>query len=467
MTANVIRRIVLFPWRLVHAVIRVPLWPLIAGLWIAGIWVACVLARKRRAQLIWGPMPITNNKYWSEAMRRVGWDSVTLMTHHYSISQREDFDLYYDDVVPSHRIYPLSLRLVLVPYFVFYHIVKNASVLHIPFSGGPLGATRLWRWEAQLLHYFGIKVVVLPVGYDAYLYSQISEASVRHVLLSDYRYLAFKEEETTRRVKYWLQHADAVLPGSMIDGFGRWDITQNSTLAIDTESWRAKDSYSSANGVNATVRILHTPNHRAFKGTEFLLDAVARLRAEGLKVELVLLEGVKNTVVQDTMQTVDILAEQFISYGYALNGIEGMASGLPVLSNLEPRFYATLFRRYSYLDECPVVSSTPETLVHVLRALVMHPELREQLGRAGRQYAEKYHSYETAQFFFGAVYDVILRGEKRDLMNLFHPLTSEYNRRRPTVEHPLVTSRLPRHFFTNAVTGEFEQHPASPERDRT
>ena len=158
-----------------------------------------------------------------------------------------------------------------------------------------------------------------------------------------------------------------------------------------------------------------------------------------------------NSEVKKQMRESDILAEHFIGSIYGLSGIEGMAFGLPVLGNLESETYTRIFRRYAFLDECPVVSTSPETLKRNLRALVRNPELRETLGRAGRLYAEKYHSYEMAQYLFGAVYRRILDGEKVDLMNLFHPLSSEFNQRLPKVEHPLEESRLPAHYLAGRV----------------
>jgi hypothetical protein len=143
------------------------------------------------------------------------------------------------------------------------------------------------------------------------------------------------------------------------------------------------------------------------------------------------------------MQTVDILAEQFIGIGYALSAIEGMASGLPVMANLEHEAYTRVYRRYGFLDECPVLSTSPETLVDNLRALVTDPALRETLGRASRAFAEKYHSYEMARYLFGSIHDRIVHGKDVDLINLFHPLKSEYNRRTPLIAHPLNENRLP------------------------
>ena len=50
-------------------------------------------------------------------------------------------------------------------------------MLHIPFTGGPLGRTRFWRLEAPLLRRAGIKTVVIPYGGDYYLYSQSTTRS--------------------------------------------------------------------------------------------------------------------------------------------------------------------------------------------------------------------------------------------------------------------------------------------------
>ena len=188
---------------------------------------------------------------------------------------------------------------------------------------------------------------------------------------------------------------------------------------------------------------MHAPNHRGVKGTEFLIEAVEELREEGLKVDLNLLERIPNDQVMETLRSADILVEQLIAGGYALSGIEGMASGVAVLCNLDHPERIVIFRRYSFAQECPILSTTPETIKQSLQILVTNPSLRRELGLAGRQYAEKYHSYETARHLFGSIYAKIVDGKDIDLMNLFHPLKAEFNRRRPRVSHPLKDGLLP------------------------
>ncbi len=407
-------------------------------------------------RLVWGPIPAISNKYWSRALEKRGLSSKTLMFSYYSsINKRDDFDLYVLEIIrwPLLDNLPLlgklfeqfrrSLQLT-APYISFVYALANFDIFHHPYSGGFLGLTSLWRLEAFFLKLAKKKVVVLPYGADFYMYSRIVDTSLRHGLLLSYPLAAREEDRIKARVSYWTKHADAVIPGFQFDGLGRWDVLPFVPFTIDARQWRPKETYSGHDGTNSTVKVIHTPNHRGVKGTEFLLKAVEELREEGLKVELILVERMPNEEVRRLMaEEADILAEQFIATGYAMSGIEGMASGLPVMANLEHEAYTRVFRRYSYLNECPILSTTPETIKENLRVLVTNPELREELGRSGRRYAEKYHSEETARYMFGAVYEKIWFGKDIDLMNLFHPLKSEYNHHRALVEHPLVENKLP------------------------
>jgi glycosyltransferase involved in cell wall biosynthesis len=377
--------------------------------------------------------------------------SRTLMYPHFRfVTKRNDFDLYILEIIrwPLLDRWPwldMRFRWTLNPYISFVYALANFDIFHHPYSGGFLGLTPLWRLEAFFLKLAKKKVIVLPYGGDFYRPSHIVDTSLRHGLLLSYPEYGREEDRIGARVDYWTKHASAVIPGFQIDGLGRWDVLPFIPFTIDADQWRLKETYSGHDGVSGTVKVIHTPNHRGFKGTEFLVRAIEELQEEGLKVELILVEKRSNEEVRRLMaEEADVLAEQFIATGYAMSGIEGMASGLPVMANLEHEAYTRVFRRYSYLNECPILSTTPETMKENLRVLVINPELREELGRAGRLYVEKYHSEETACYMFGAVYEKIWHGKDEvDLMNLFHPLKSEYNRRRPLVEHPLVDSKLP------------------------
>ena len=413
-------------------------------LWSLG----CRLRRKvTQPRLLWGPCPIISYKYWSVAMAKAGFQSRTLMFGYYaSINKRKDYDAYcsdWFDGLPK----PLAraANFFLAPYAGFLRAVWGYEIHHLCFSGGYLGATSLWRYEAPLLALAGVKTVLMPYGADAYMYSRIVDPCLRHVLNISYPTMARREGEVQRRVFYWSKWADAIIANFMsTDGMPRNDVGIFSNVTIDTELWQPCETYSSADGRKGMVNVIHTPNHRGFKGSEFLIKAVEELQAEGLQVKLILLERLQNDEVRRIMrEEADILAEQFIATAYAMSGIEGMATGLPVIANLDHPAYTQPFRRYSFLNECPILSTTPESLKEHLRMLITRPELREALGKAGRVFVTKYHSERTAQFLFSKVYDRIWFGREVDLINLFHPLLGEYACDQPKTDHPLVENRLP------------------------
>jgi glycosyltransferase involved in cell wall biosynthesis len=405
-----------------------------------------LVSRRRGDELIWGPTPIINNKYWSQAMKNVGWKSMTLMHEQYAINQRSDFDRYIEDLAP--RALPARLRRVLGPFVAAAYVLRRGCVLHIPFTGGPLSGSALWRREAFLLRLAGVRTIVIPYGADAYLYSRISDATMRHAILNAYPTPGRTETRLRRRIEYWCENADIIIMSWTLDGIPRWDVAVTNMICIDfdaikVDAIKVSAQRSAYDGRSGPVRVMHAPNHRAGKGTEFINHAVEELQAQGLLIEYVLVERRSNEEVMSLMQEVDILADQVIFPGYGLAAIEGMAHGLPVVCNLDHPSHTALFDRYSFLAECPIVSATPESITNVLHALVTNPGLRQELGRCGRSYVEKYHSYEASQYLFGAIYERLLQNGEVDLATLFHPLFSAFNGRLPTVAHPLREHHLP------------------------
>jgi hypothetical protein len=390
-----------------------------------------------RPRLFFGSVPILNNVYWSRAMRMAGYPSDTFTTDFYNtINKREDWDFLLSE---EFKQWPALAR----PFLGFLRVLRSYDVLFISCQGVFIGTTPLWRLQAPLIKLAGIKTVVLPFGSDAYVYRTVRSTSLLHGLLASYPQQSKIQSRIAANVDYWCKHSDVFIPGVMnADGIGRWDVLMPSHLFIDTSIWSSVAERGAGDGTNRKVVVCHAPNHRGFKGTEFILEAIRQLQQEGLKVELRLIEKMQNTEVRRVLtEDADILVEQIIATGHALNGLEGMASGIPVVCNLEDSEYILPLRRWSYFGECPIVSATPENLVDVLRKLVTRPELRRQLGDAGRAYVEKYHGLDSAAHLFSEVIEYI-QGRRDTLINMYHPLLGEYPKRLPKIIHPLVNNRI-------------------------
>ena len=128
--------------------------------------------------------------------------------------------------------------------------------------------------------------------------------------------------------------------------------------------------------------------------------AVERLQAEGLPVELVLVEGVPDEQARRDLRAGGrrrrpVPDRRLRDCSRRRHGARQAGSLLPqpATASLPPR-----------VGRCPIVSANPETLQDELRALVLDRQRREALGRQGREFALEYHSLSAAGRQMDAVY---------------------------------------------------------------
>ena len=264
------------------------------------------------------------------------------------------------------------------------------------FDGGLLGATPWWRVELALLRLARKAIVVYPYGSDARLASRTRELGPWNAYTDVARGDEDRAEPVVRarldtigrRANVVLGCADLVEDLPRLDGIFRYP--------FDTNGWEPVPEVD-----DGVVTVVHAPNHRVLKGTRYLLDAIRQLRAEGLPVDLELVEGMRLDEARRVYARADVIADQFLIGAYALFAIEGMALGKPVVCYLNDRFR----RFHPEWEDCPIVSAHPDTLAEVLRRLIGDPVLRRELGARGPAYVRAQHSLESV----GASMDEIYR----------------------------------------------------------
>jgi glycosyltransferase involved in cell wall biosynthesis len=136
--------------------------------------------------------------------------------------------------------------------------------------------------------------------------------------------------------------------------------------------------------------VLHAPTHRQVKGTRFVLDAVDKLKAEGVKFRFQLVEGIPRAQARQLFEQADLLIDQLWLGWYGGLSVELMALGRPVISNI--REDGLKFIPPAMAAELPVIGVGPETLVQVLRAWLT--ARRGELPRRGeesRRFVERWH----------------------------------------------------------------------------
>lgn len=154
--------------------------------------------------------------------------------------------------------------------------------------------------------------------------------------------------------------------------------------------------------------VLHAPSHRGVKGTRHVLEAVEKLKKDGLALELVLVEGMSNAEAKKHYERADILVDQLLAGWYGGLAVELMALGKPVICYIrdEDLGYIPAEMR----ADLPVINASPESIYEVLKFWITagRSEL-SQRGAQGRQYVEKWHDPLRIAQFMKTEYEAILQ----------------------------------------------------------
>jgi glycosyltransferase involved in cell wall biosynthesis len=156
-----------------------------------------------------------------------------------------------------------------------------------------------------------------------------------------------------------------------------------------------------------TLSIVHAPTHRGVKGTEFVVQVVEKLRAEGRKVELSIIEGHSVEAARALYRRADLLIDQLLIGWYGGLAVEFMALGKPVLAYL--RREDLHFIPAEMAAELPIVQATPHSLYTVLKDLLDRPRSElAAIGRRGRSFVERWHDPRRIACRLGRDYQAVM-----------------------------------------------------------
>ncbi len=399
MARKILGRLLRFTLLIVSAVVFGPIMLLAA--WLEGF-----KQKKEKPRIFWGPHPLINIKYHSQAVKQLGYHSTTVVDKIFAINSEEDFDVLMTDLLNESLLFrctPRRFRYLVAPYRTFLWALPRFDIYNLYFLGGMLYETPLKYWEMSFLRLAGKKTVFTAFGADVQIMSRFHSLLFKHAQNVDYPDFTRQETMTLRNVEVFSRQADYIIAGvDWVDYMPRWNKLVSAHFAIDTGTWKPSREWK-ATPVGKTIKVLHAPNHRTIKGTNLLIEACQQLKEEGVPIELVVVERAPNSRVRELIEECDIVADQFIVGWYAMFALEGMSMGKPVLTYLRPDLLE-LYTLYSWAGECPLVNTHPMHIKETLRELVANPELREELGKKGRAYVEKHHSLESIGQMFDEIY---------------------------------------------------------------
>jgi len=368
--------------------------PRLLGAFVTGAVVRFVRRVLRRPPRIWhgfGAMFLTASHVAAD--RLAGFPARSVAIHarlrNYEIVRASEFDAVYADDGPADEAHWRSLADLLRHGDIWYTHFESIFFRHDQPAMNSL--------VMSVIALAGIRIIVTPHGGDILhrhravtRYDWIGRAQLDYPNWD----LEAQAEVVKARIGVFCRYAHFVIGGdhTLVGMLPRHDILFPS-VTMDCTALTPSSAEP-----NAVPRVIHAPNHRHVKGTAYLLAAVERLRARGIPVELVLIEGVARHEALRIYETADIVADQFIIGSWGVFAAEGMSLGKPVMTYLSQETLGDPLWNH------PIANTTPENLEKVLAVLLLVPDLRVRLGSAARESIERYQSIVPMADLFGRIY---------------------------------------------------------------
>lgn len=161
---------------------------------------------------------------------------------------------------------------------------------------------------------------------------------------------------------------------------------------------------------NRVPTIIHAPSFDIFKGTKYVLNAIDKLKNEGLKFEFKLIKNLPHNEAIKVYENSDILIGQMLCPGGGKQEREALACGCLVLSSM----------RYSYPektpDDCPIIDVGPENIFDELKKIILDYPTRVELAKRGRPWVEKHHDTKVV---CSRILELLIKNNKPDFYPTF------------------------------------------------
>jgi glycosyltransferase involved in cell wall biosynthesis len=335
-----------------------------------------------------GPDPLINNVYHKASLIGVGYKTFTFVDRVYYITDK--FDLLF---FKKGRFYKYLYQIFFISYF---YVLFNSKCIYIYFNGGPLRSNPFfWRFEPFLYKIAGVKVVVMPYGSDVQLLDRTSNLLLKDAYFNDYPNHRLKYCKQSKRLVMWTKYANHVISGcDWVDYMYHWDTLMVSHFSIDLNMY-------STFGVQEPIKndiftIVHAPNHRTIKGTEYIIKAVENLQKKGHEIELILIEKMSNDNVLKAIRNADLVVDQLIIGWYAMFAIEAMVAHKPTVCFLRQdllNFYRA--KNLIELNDPPLINLNTENFEEGLEVFINDRDLLASYAKRSFEYVSRVHSIES------------------------------------------------------------------------
>lgn len=331
----------------------------------------------------------------AKGFRERGYNSINV------ISENSDSGGVTNNTKKSNRQLPFDRALSrtndskikkLIDRFLFvFEVIRNGSVMH--YHGGTILPKDL---DTYIFKFFKIPMVMSWGGTDARLHYK-----------------------TIEKNPYFYKFYDDIHDKKIIKRFKRLS-SNNVILASDPEmEFNTKDYFKNIYNFKAPIDIdkykytfrknevpllLHIPTHPFAKGTIHIINAIDRLKKDGLIFKFKFIEAnLTQEEVKQEIEQCDIYIDELRVGCHGVTALESMSLGKPTLTYIRDDLVD------KFPPEMPFVNTNPDTIYDNLKDLILNPERRYEIGKKSRQYVEKYHDVNVVIDDLLKIYQVFLK----------------------------------------------------------
>lgn len=238
--------------------------------------------------------------------------------------------------------------------------------------------------DLPLYKYFGKKVVMEYLGYDVQLFQySLEKYEVTNVGKFDTK--GEIKQFDARRLKR-MAHESKFINKQIVCAPYLSEFVPGAEvlpLAINLEEF----PYVPKSAPEGAIKIAHAPTSRNNKGTNYIVDAVERLKSEGFDAQLLVLENITHDALKKKYCECDIFIDQVLGGWYGTASIEAMAIGRPTICFIRESY----FEYIDYGNQIPIISAQPSTLYAVLKDTIENRHFFPEIGRKSREFVENIH----------------------------------------------------------------------------
>lgn len=257
--------------------------------------------------------------------------------------------------------------------------------------------------DLKLYRLFGKKVIMEHLGNDVRNYQLLVERYNLPKHHHFYKNMEVHDAKVEKRLNYedkFIDYRMVCLPPH-VDFLNSYGFKTKAILplAIDIKQF----TYMPKTQNKEAITIMHAPTNRIFKGTEYIEKAIDKLKNEGYKIELNLVEGVTHEELIEEYKKCDLFIDQISVGWYGTAALEAMAIGRPVCAFIDERY----FEYIDYSEDIPVLNINKENVTEKLREIIQSKENLPDIGKKSRKFVENYHDKSSVANYLFQIYNQV------------------------------------------------------------